>query len=157
MTLRRAEVGIQANQIIQGGPGGRRIALGKLRLGDPQHEVGIVLVQTGERRAVLGNGFLITAVARQLVRVALTAGDVTSDTGLVLITAQVRLGIHGLFEAARGALGCAATEDVGQDLYKKVGQHSRKGQHRYHQHPDPELVAARLDDVDDEPYLGCDG
>ena len=51
-----------------------------------------MLVQAGERAAVLGDGFIVPAVARELLGIALTARDVAGDASFVLVAAQIGAG-----------------------------------------------------------------
>src|SRR4029077_17810939 len=87
MSGRGAELGIQPDELIERGTGRARIPLAELRLRQSEHEVRVVFVQPAEGLPVLGDGLIVALVAHQFLRVALAAGDVASDAGLVLVAA----------------------------------------------------------------------
>ncbi len=53
-----------------------------------------MLVEAGERLAVLRDRLVVALVTGELLGVALAAGDVAGDARLVLVTAQVRTRVH---------------------------------------------------------------
>ncbi len=110
-----------------------------------------MLIEPRQCAAELGNRLVVPAVSRQLFRITLPAGYVAADARFVLVAAQVRPRIHRLLEAFRGALGGAAAEQLGEHLHGDVGE--RTGYGEQDEHPDPEEIAAGLDDVHDQECL----
>src|SRR5579863_10075429 len=112
-----------------------------------------MLVQSGERLTVLGDRLLIALVAYQFLRVALAAGDVAAHAYFGLVATQLATRIHGLAQAARGALRGATAQETRNDLDRDVGKDTRQGDAGKDQHPDPQLIASGLDDMNDERRL----
>src|SRR5438046_6071188 len=100
MPGRGAEIGVVTDELVERRARGARLALAELRLREPEHEIGIVLVEPRERLAVLGDGLVVALPAHQLFRVTLAARHVVRDAYLALVTAQIPLGIHGPAQAA---------------------------------------------------------
>jgi len=63
VAVRRAEIRVQPNELIQRGARCDGVAFCKLRLRDSQHEIGVVFVKARERLTILGDGFVVPAVA----------------------------------------------------------------------------------------------
>src|SRR5262249_6001437 len=116
MSHRRAEVRIETDELIERDACSGGITLGKLRLRESEHEVGIVLVEAGKCLAVLTDGVIEAPMPHQLLGVALSTGDVARNTRLAFVAAQVRTGINRAPKTARGALRGAAAEELGEDL-----------------------------------------
>src|SRR5256886_7183704 len=153
-TLFRSKIRVVPDELIERGARRGCVALAELRLRESEHEIGVVLIQSGECLAVLTDRLLVALMAHEFLRVALPARDVAGDTRLVLVTAQLPARIHGLAQAARGALCGATAEQFGKNLHRDVGKRSRQRQQR--EHPDPDLVPSGLDDMDDERHLDED-
>ncbi len=110
-----------------------------------------MLVEAGQRFTKLGDRLVVLAVTRELFGISLPAGHVAGDARLVLEAAQIRLRVHGLFEAAGRALRRPAAEEVGDHLDRDVRERPRRRQQE--QHPDPDEVPAGLDHVHHEQHL----
>lgn len=152
MSHRRAEVGVETNQLIEGSAGGGGIALAELRLGEPQHQVGIVLVQPAETLAILSDGLIEAPMSRELLGVALATRDVASDARLAFVAAQIGSGVHCFAEPPRSALRSAAAQQLRNDFHRHIGDRADP-RRQQQQHPYPQLIPPGLDDVDDEGRL----
>src|SRR5215471_21742660 len=109
MSHRGAEVGIEPDELIECRARPRGVSLAELRVSESQHEVGIVLVEPGERFTILADGLIVTPMTHQLLGVALTARDVAGDARLALVASQIGARIHRLAQAARGVSRGTAT------------------------------------------------
>ncbi len=110
-----------------------------------------MLIEAGERLAVLRDRFVVAALARQLLCIALQACDVTADARFVLVASQVGIGVQHLLHVPAGALGRAAAEQIRNQLGRDIRNDARIGEQR--EHPDPDRVPAGLDAVDDQQNL----
>src|SRR3984893_17146251 len=113
MPCRRAKIRVALDQLIERGARCGCVALAELRLRESQREIGVMLIQSRKRLAVLTDGLVVALVAHEVLRVGLAARRVAGDTRLALVAAQIPAWIHRFAQAARGALGGAAAQQRG--------------------------------------------
>src|ERR1700731_5075415 len=101
MPCRRAKIRVALDQLIERATRCGCVALAELRLRESQHEIGVMLIESRKRLAVLTDGLVVALVAHEFLRVALAARDVAGNTRLALVTAQIPAGIHRFTQAAR--------------------------------------------------------
>lgn len=114
-----------------------------------------MLVEPGERLFELSDGIVIAPLPGQLFGVALLRRDVARHPGFVFIPPQVGGRVHRFLDSACRPLGGPTAKHVGQQLNHNV--RNRSGNRQECQHPDPDLIAARLDHVNDQNDLDQNG
>ena len=90
MALGRAEIGIQANEVIECRARRDRISLGELGAAQCRASGWDHARKDRQRLAILRDRFVMPTVTRELLRVALPAGDVAADAGFAFVTTKVR-------------------------------------------------------------------